>query len=86
MLDIANMPAQAVQISLDADLLKRIDSDSEVKKKGRSAFIRDALRVYLRARELQKIDEHIRSAYAGQADALAAEVADLLRRQTWPEE
>lgn len=80
------MPAQAVQISLDRVLLKRLDADPEVKAKGRSAFIRDALRAYLRARERARIDEQIRAAYGGRADAMLREVESLVGRQPWPEE
>jgi CopG family transcriptional regulator / antitoxin EndoAI len=80
------VPAQPVQISLDRGLLKRLDADPEVKAKGRSAFIRDALRVYLRARERARIDEKIRAAYGGRADAMLREVETLLRDQAWPDE
>ena len=80
------MPVHAVQVSLDNELLKRIDADPEAKKKGRSAFIRDALRLYLRARERRKIDHEIRSAYGGKSDAMLAEIEGLLERQTWPDE
>jgi metal-responsive CopG/Arc/MetJ family transcriptional regulator len=80
------MPVQAVQISLDRGLLKRLDADPEVKAKGRSAFIRDALRVYLRARERARIDERIRAAYGGRGHAMLREVESLLGNQAWPDE
>jgi len=85
-LDTATMPVQAVQISLDRGLLQRLDADPEVKAKGRSAFIRDALRVYLRARERARIDERIRAAYGGRGDAMLREVESLLGNQAWPDE
>jgi CopG family transcriptional regulator/antitoxin EndoAI len=80
------MPAQPVQISLDRALLKRLDADPEVKAKGRSAFIRDALRVYLRARERARIDDQIRAAYRGRGNATLREVESLLESQSWPDE
>jgi metal-responsive CopG/Arc/MetJ family transcriptional regulator len=80
------MPAKPVQISIDRRLLERLDADPEVRVKGRSAFIRDALRVYLRARERARIDDSIRAAYGGRADAMLREVETLLEGQAWPEE
>ena len=80
------MSVQPVQISLDRGLLKRLDADPEVKAKGRSAFIRDALRVYLRARERARIDDQIRAAYGGRANAMLREVESLLGSQSWPDE
>jgi metal-responsive CopG/Arc/MetJ family transcriptional regulator len=78
------MAAKAVQISIDADLLHRIDSDAEAKRVGRSAFIRMALSTYLRAKERREVDETIRRAYEGKADELLADVEALMRAQTWP--
>ena len=46
----ANMPAKPVQVSIDADLLRRIDPDPETSEKGRSAFIRSAVSSYLEAK------------------------------------
>ena len=78
------MPARPVQISIDSDLLERIDRDPEVKKKGRSAFVRSAVLVYLEAKQRRDVDERIRAAYRGKADETLDEVSDLIRRQTWP--
>jgi len=78
------MAAKAVQISLDSDLLKRVDRDPEVRKLGRSAFIRSAIDLYLRAKERRADDDAIRSAYGSQADAMLGEVEDLLGAQAWP--
>ncbi len=79
------MAAKPVQISIDEDLLRRIDRDSEARRVGRSAFIRKALSTYLHAKERRDVDEAIRHAYEGQADDLLEEVQDLMGAQEWPE-
>jgi len=86
LLYIANMASKAVQVSLDVVLLRRIDADPETRKRGRSAFIRSAVSSYLRAKRKNQIDSAIIAAYAGKAEAMAAEVADLLDTQAWPED
>ncbi len=78
------MGAKAVQISLDAELLKRVDRDPEARKLGRSAFVRSAIDLYLRAKERRAVDDAIRHAYGGQADALLADVEEFLGAQAWP--
>lgn len=78
------MGAKAVQISLDTELLKRVDRDPEVRKLGRSAFIRSAIDLYLRVKERRGDDDAIRRAYGGQADAMLGEVEELLGAQAWP--
>jgi metal-responsive CopG/Arc/MetJ family transcriptional regulator len=80
------MAARPVQISLDDDLLRRIDRDPEAKEKGRSAFIRAATELYLRAKERRRVDDEIRAAYQGKADELLAEIEHLLGAQSWPGE
>jgi metal-responsive CopG/Arc/MetJ family transcriptional regulator len=72
------MGARAVKISLDAELLRRVDRDPEVRKLGRSAFVRSAIDLYLRAKERRADDEAIRRAYGGQADAMLGEVEEFL--------
>lgn len=78
------MGARPVQVSIDSDLLSRIDRDPEVKKRGRSAFLRSAVLVYLEARRRRDVDERIRTAYGAKADDLLDEVSDLIREQAWP--
>ena len=41
------MPAKPVQISIDRELLARIDRDPQTEKQWRSAFMRDAVELYL---------------------------------------
>jgi predicted RNA-binding protein YlxR (DUF448 family) len=71
---------------MDPDLLERIDSDPEAKEHGRSAFVRSAVELYLAARQRQRIEAGIQRAYGGQADALEAEVLELMNEQAWPED
>jgi metal-responsive CopG/Arc/MetJ family transcriptional regulator len=80
------MPAKPVQISLDVELLRRIDAQPETRKRGRSAFIRSAVESYLHARERRRIDAAIATAYGADADAILAEVDDLLDAQSWPDD
>lgn len=85
MLYTPNMTTRPVQISMDADLLRQIDSDPEVRDNGRSAFIRNAVRYYLEARRRRELDAAIAHAYDGQAEAMIDEVAELIGMQEWPE-
>lgn len=78
--------ARAVQISIDEELLSRIDADREARLHGRSAFLRSAVRHYLRMKERASIDEALRRAYAGQEDEALAEIEPLIQGQAWPEE
>lgn len=82
----AHMPAKPVQVSIDLALLRRIDADPEARERGRSAFVRSAVTSYLRAKRRREIDAEISSAYTGAADAMLAEVADLLDAQAWPDD
>ena len=79
------MASRPVQISIDTDLLKRIAADPEARRHGRSAFIRSAVRLYLKAKERHDIDRAIQRAYSGKADELLAEAEALIEVQDWPE-
>lgn len=79
------MTVKPVQISIDTELLRRIDADPETQEKGRSAVIRAAVQFYLTAKERRELEARIARAYAGQADAMLDEVADLILAQEWPE-
>lgn len=78
------MTAKPVQISMEPDLLDRIDSDPEAREQGRSAFIRSAVRLYLEAKQRRAIESRLDASYRGEADALLGEIEDLIGRQTWP--
>ena len=83
---VTNMAAKPVQLSIDTELLQRIDRDPEARAKGRSAFVRSAVEVYLEAKRRRDVDERLATAYAGQADAMLEEVVELLGGQAWPTE
>ena len=78
------MSAKPVQISIDLELLRRIDSDPETREKGRSAFVRSAVSSYLDAKRRRDVDTAIRAAYRGAEGEMQAEVADLMDAQAWP--
>jgi metal-responsive CopG/Arc/MetJ family transcriptional regulator len=80
------MPAKPVQVSIDTELLGRIDDDPETRTHGRSAFVRAAVEHYLVAKQRRQIDAQIAVAYGGRADDLLAEIADLMGAQAWPED
>lgn len=83
---VANMSAKPVQISIDTELLERIDRDPEARAEGRSAFIRSAVELYLTAKERRGIEERLTRAYVGKGDAMLEEIAELLGGQAWPSE
>jgi metal-responsive CopG/Arc/MetJ family transcriptional regulator len=80
------MAVKAVQISMDTDLLRRIDAQPETHAHGRSAFVRTAVERLLRARKRQEIDRAISRAFADDAEAMQDEVDSLVDAQTWPED
>jgi metal-responsive CopG/Arc/MetJ family transcriptional regulator len=71
---------------LDAELLSRIDRDSEARLHGRSALIRSAVHRYLDAKEQADIDEALRAAYRDHADEALTEIEPLIESQAWPDE
>lgn len=79
------MSTKAVQVSIDVELLRRVDAQAETRQRGRSAFIRSAIESYLRARKRREIDKAITTAFRAQADAMLDEVDGLLDSQAWPE-
>jgi metal-responsive CopG/Arc/MetJ family transcriptional regulator len=78
------MAAKPVQISVDENLLRRIDKDPEVRRRGRSAFIRSAVELYLGAKRRRATDRQIEQAYRGRAGEMLDEIADLIDAQEWP--
>lgn len=82
----ANMSAKPVQVSIDRELLQRIDADPETRTRGRSAFVRAAVEQYLARKARRKIDAQITHAYKDRADALLLEIAPLIDAQEWPDE
>ncbi|MHC4507270.1 MAG: CopG family ribbon-helix-helix protein [Planctomycetota bacterium] len=80
------MSAKAVQISIDEELLRRVDAQPETRERGRSAFVRSAIESYLRARKRREIDQAISATFGTHADAMLDEVEELLDAQTWPDD
>jgi Arc/MetJ-type ribon-helix-helix transcriptional regulator len=83
MLDTAIM-AKPVQISIDEELLRRVDAEPETKRRGRSAVVRSALLLYLENKNRRAVDEAIRHAYGDAADELVSEIEPLLGAKGWP--
>jgi metal-responsive CopG/Arc/MetJ family transcriptional regulator len=79
------MPAKPVQISIDHELLARIDRDPQTKKQGRSAFMRDAVELYLATRHRREVNRKIATAYATKSHDLLADAEAWLEDQAWPE-
>lgn len=84
MLYVANMAAKPVQVSIDSDLLMRIDRDPEAQERGRSAFIRSAVELYLAAKGRREIELQLVRAYSGRADNMLDEISEMLNHQSWP--
>lgn len=80
------MSARSVQISLDANLLAEVDRQPETKQHGRSAFIREALLMRLRAKRAEEVDAAYVRGYRGKAKTLLRELGPLRKRQVWPDE
>lgn len=79
------MATRPIQISIDEELLEKIDQDPEATERGRSAFLRAAVSFYLAAKEKREVDHRITAAYGDQADAMIDEVAEFMDLQQWPE-
>jgi metal-responsive CopG/Arc/MetJ family transcriptional regulator len=75
---------KAIKIMLDSDLLRAADSAAKRARVNRSAFIREALRDYLKRLKTQKLETLDRQGYRrlpdDPADAVAWE-----RVAAWPE-
>lgn len=80
------MAARSIQISLDEDLLRKVNAQPETKSSGRSAFIRMALEAFLQRRSRLKIDQAYAKAYGGKSDKVWDEFGDLVGSQAWPKE
>lgn len=83
MLHWSCMAARSIQISVDQELLDLVDREPETKERGRSAVIREALRLYLARNRTAAIDAQYQKAYGRDG---GDEFADLLAGQAWPSE
>ena len=59
-------------------------ADPDARQRGRSAFVRTALRFYLEAKQRRELEAQLGRAYQGRADDLLGEVADMITDQPWP--
>jgi metal-responsive CopG/Arc/MetJ family transcriptional regulator len=85
MMDTAYMAAKPVQISIDRELLARIDRDPQTRKQGRSAFMRDAVELYLAMKQRREVDGRIAAAFGRKSQDLLADVEAWIEEQAWPE-
>jgi metal-responsive CopG/Arc/MetJ family transcriptional regulator len=74
---------KAVQVVLDEELLRKLASDPEVKRHGRSAVLRRAATEYLKRNRKRRIAEAYRQAYAAGA-GLGDEFTGWEREGSWP--
>ncbi len=68
----------------DEELLKRLDSDGEVRRVGRSAVLRRAAAEYLRRSRRRRITHAYRRAY-GSGEGLSDDFAGWTNEGAWPE-
>ena len=74
---------KTIQITIDPELLNRIDKDEEAMKKGSSAFLRQAVRYYLEQKRLKSIFEKYRLGYT-QGLAKSDDLSIWEDEQIWP--
>jgi metal-responsive CopG/Arc/MetJ family transcriptional regulator len=74
---------KTIQITIDPELLHKIDHDEESIKKGRSAFLRQAVRYYLEQKRLKSISEKYRLGYT-QGLAKDDDLTIWENEQVWP--
>ena len=73
-----------IQIMIDEDLLRRLDRDQEVRRRGRSAVLRRAAVEYLRRSGKRRIADAYHKAY-GTGSGLGSEFSGWEDEGTWPE-
>ena len=74
-----------IQITIDEELLARLDADEEVRRDGRSAVLRRAAVEYLRRRSAERVAEAYDRAY-GDAPGLGDELEGWEDEGRWPDE
>lgn len=75
---------KAIQVTFDETLLERLDSHPAVRKRGRSAVLREAARDFLRRREAEEVDRRYTVGYGG-SDSVQTELRDWDQEGVWPE-
>lgn len=76
---------KAIQITMDPELLARLDAQEAVKRKGRSAVIRSAVEAWLRSTREQQIVQEYQRAY-GEGGGLGREWDGWEEEGTWLDE
>ena len=76
---------KVIQVSMDEDLLAELDAEEDVKQKGRSAVLREAVAEYLQRRRRSGIASQYRRAYGAQA-GLGDEFEGWEEQGEWPSE
>ena len=61
-MDVGNK--KTIQVTMEPELLDQIDNDDETRRKGRSAFLRNAVKLYLQQKRLKSISEQYSTGYA----------------------
>lgn len=74
---------KAIQVTLDAALLAKLDADEEVRREGRSAVLRRAAEEYLQRRRRRAIADQYAKAYGASPD-LGAEFSGWEDEGAWP--
>jgi hypothetical protein len=76
---------KTIRITIDEDLLARLDRDEETKRSGRSAVLRRAVAEYLKLRNHQTIEQSYRRAY-GTGPGLGFEFESWEGKGQWPKD
>jgi metal-responsive CopG/Arc/MetJ family transcriptional regulator len=76
---------KTIQITVDDELLARLDADDETRRDGRSAVFRRAANEYLRRRRRASITNDYRTGY-GKKAGLGAEFEGWESEGMWPKE
>jgi metal-responsive CopG/Arc/MetJ family transcriptional regulator len=71
-----------IQITMDPQLVERLDAQDEVKARGRSAVIRDAVEAWLQRKNEERIVAAYRAAY-GDAEGLGSEWEGWEEQGSW---
>lgn len=77
---------KAVQVMFDEELLAELDETPDVRKKGRSAVLRELISDFLRRRRSRDIDAQYERAYAGVEDPLGKDFEGWEKEGVWPPE
>ena len=75
---------KAIQVTFDEDLLERLDRQSSIQKRGRSAVLRQAAVEYLRRQEAAAITARYQAGYGGAA-SIDDELEGWASEGAWPE-